>query len=131
MVEFAFVAPIIALLLCGAVDFGRAMYDGTSVLSAARAAVEYSVKSPTDTAGIQQVAANASKLNPATLVVTPNRFCECAGGAAASCAGICGDGTAVREFLTVSVTAPFQPLLSLTQSMLPTQLSAHATLRVR
>lgn len=131
-IEYAFVAPVMVLLLCGAVDFGRAMYDGTSVVSAARAAVEFAVAAPTDTVGIQAAAAQASKLNAATLQVLPSRFCECAGGATINCAAAaCADGSAVREFLRVSVTTPFQPILALTQPMLPSELSSAATLRVR
>lgn len=86
LVEFALVAPFLALLLVGTIDFGRYMYDGIIVANAARAGVQYgaqNLQTAVDRTGIQNAAyADASNMS---ITATPSTFCQVAGSASATC----------------------------------------------
>jgi len=79
LLELAFVAPILFLLLFGAVSLGRAYYVDLEVTNAAHAGAEYGLQNPSDTAGMI-AAAQASA--PDVTLNTPSvtRGCECSDG---------------------------------------------------
>lgn len=59
LVEFAIVAPLLALLLLGVIDFGRYMQIADVVTNAARAGVQYgaqTIGTASDTVGMQNAA---------------------------------------------------------------------------
>jgi Flp pilus assembly protein TadG len=79
MVELALLVPVVALVLVAAADFARVYYMSTTLVSAARAGVQYGAQSTTaasDTAGMKQAALNdASNLTGVT--ANASKFCEC------------------------------------------------------
>ena len=60
LVEMALVLPIIIMLMLGLLDFGRAFYTLVALRDAADEGASYASIKPSDTAGIQQRAAEAS-----------------------------------------------------------------------
>ena len=75
MVEFAFVLPVLILLLVGVLDFGRAMFAYNSVSNAARSATREAIVNQHADA-IEQAATNeAVGLDPLTVTVTHDPGC--------------------------------------------------------
>lgn len=71
MVEFAFVMPLLVLILMGVFDLGRAVYAYNVISSAAREGARYGVFKPLDLTGIQnQAKANTPALDPNLIAVT-------------------------------------------------------------
>lgn len=71
MIEFAFIMPLLVLLLMGVFDLGRAVYALNVVSSAAREGARYGIFKPLDVVGIQnQAIANTPALDPTLIVVT-------------------------------------------------------------
>lgn len=119
LVEVAFTAGMLLIMLIGAVEIGRVAYMSIEVTNAAKAAVQYGAqnrRTAADVPGMQTAAANeASALNNLnTQVSTP--VCTCADdGTAVACSyssvtpAVCS-GSAVVETLTVQTSATFDPL---------------------
>jgi len=80
LVEFALVAPVLIILLLGAIDFGRVYFAHVSVTNAARNGADFAAGGPTaaaDTAGIKSAALadttdllQTSATNPQVTVTT-------------------------------------------------------------
>lgn len=108
LVEFAIVAPVLALLLIGLIDFGRYMYDGILASNAARAAAAYgsqTLATADDQAGMTNAANNDSQgLTWSTLNAVP--FCTYNGATVA-----CGSNAAETVYVQVNVGATFTPLI--------------------
>ncbi len=80
MIEFAFVMPLLILLLMGIFDLGRGVYAYNVVASAAREGARYGIFKPGDSTGIQnQAVANTFALDPNLISVTSN--CKIPSGA--------------------------------------------------
>jgi len=86
-VELALMVPVLLLLLCGVLDFGRAYYLAQGVAGAAHAGAEYGAQNPSDTAGMQSAAQIAAPNVTGLTIATPTYGCECANGTSfsASC----------------------------------------------
>lgn len=127
LVELAIALPLLAVILVGTIDFGRAFRTAMIVTNAARAGAQYGSQSLTntgDTAGMVNAAtdvltSNGLNTGPAPTAV---RLCQCATDAGAfsavACNSACGGGqhmvvsvtvTAVRTF---SMISPFPGLPS-------------------
>jgi Flp pilus assembly protein TadG len=123
LVETALTMPILVLLLVGAAELARVAYAAVEVSNAAKAAVAYGARTPTqstDTPGMQTAAlADAGDL-AATLTTTPTTAGICSSGA--SCTGTGGScknsdcstpGDHIETILTVQTSATFDPLIHL------------------
>ena len=130
LVELAFVAPVLVLLLVGAIDLGRGIYTSMSLRSAARVGAEYVARTG-DTANVAAVVAAAANLDPAAVTVTPTSFCECTNGESETCGSTCADGSATRQFITIEARQPFAPILPYPGLSLPSSLDGRAILRVK
>lgn len=98
-VEFAMVAPVMITLLMGAVDFGIAALELSSLRAAARAGLQAVLLDADDTAGAETL---AEEMAPdATVVVSES--CECSDGASVACDGTCAVGAA-RRWVTVTAS---------------------------
>ncbi len=112
LVEVAFVMPLLLLLLAGAVDFGRAYYQGIEVVGAAHAGAVYGSQFPTDTTGM----INAAKLDAPDvpgISATASWGCECANGSShvASCSSAPSCASNTVYYVTVNASAPYNTLL--------------------
>lgn len=126
IVELAIIAPLLVLLIVGAIDIGAFMYDGIEVGNAARAGVQYGVSNKLttgDAAGIRQAALDDAK-QVSGLVVTPNAsfntytYCACdkSRGTTFSCtanAVPCPAPDRLDVFVEVNTRADFSPLINL------------------
>ncbi len=75
LIEFAFVMPLLVLILMGVFDLGGAIYAYNVVSSAAREGARYGIFNPSDSNGIQQQAkANTAALDPS--LITVNSQCK-------------------------------------------------------
>jgi Flp pilus assembly protein TadG len=115
MIEFAFVLPILLLLLLGGIEMGRYAYLAILVGNAAHAGAFYGAQShpqSVDTSGITAAANsdfqnNGQNIN--TLTVTSLASCGCDNGGTITSAGCTGTGAgtcaAGHWVVSVSVTA--------------------------
>ncbi len=111
LLELAVIAPLLLLLLVGAVDYGRAFYTSVTVANAARAGAEYgaqNVAMSVDTAGMKNFAQGDGQ-DAGTLNLSATHFCQCA-GVAHACT-MCGGGVAPEVYVQVTATKPLSTLL--------------------
>jgi Flp pilus assembly protein TadG len=127
-VGFAFALPLLMMIVIGLIDFGSHMVNTTALRNAARAAVQYARVKPSDSAGIQAVAVQIGKLDPATLNVTTTLFCECTPGVKVQCSQQC-PGAAMQKFVQVEVTQAFDPIIPYPELLLPPTVTGRATIR--
>ena len=106
-IELALLAPVMAFMLIGAIDYGNFIYQKMEVQNASRAGVQYAIQASanaTDTSSIEAAVRAASDLPTSTTVISAT-FCGCADGTESdtdtigSCSGACDGG----EFPALSV----------------------------
>jgi Flp pilus assembly protein TadG len=103
-IEFALAAPLIMLLLAGALDFGRVLRASICVADAARAGAQYgslSSANSSNLSGMQTAALNAAP-DIIGMTAVAVKSCKCSGGASVSCSGSCVGG---KMLVYVQVTA--------------------------
>jgi len=132
-VEFALILPVAVLLIAGLIEFGIAAYDGTSLEDAARVGAQYAIQKGLDSSGIQTAVTGATKMDPLTLNVTSQQFCECSGswGTPVDCSTTtCSGNAPLAKFIQVTVAQNYTPVFPFFASMIPSQLHGQATVRV-
>jgi len=120
LVELAVVAPILAVLVVGVIDFGRVFNSAMVVTAAARAGAlygAYSVPHAFDTANITTAVNTVLSSNNMTSGPAPTIavLCDCATSAgvftattpANTCTATCGVGSHMVTRVSVSVTRTF------------------------
>ena len=120
LVELAVAMPLLALILVGTIDFGRAFRTAMIVTNAARAGAQFgsqSLVNTSDTSGT--IAAATAVLTANDLATGPaptaTRLCECASDAgvfvptspANTCSATCGIGDHLVVSVTVTATRTF------------------------
>jgi Flp pilus assembly protein TadG len=148
LAEFAIVVPVALLLLLGAVDFGRVWALASASANAAHAGAQYGSQNPQlagDIEGMRTVTINdlasssvLAASNPgedgitlSDFVVTPERYCECSGGAEIACDVKCGGGSNPMVFVRVRVDTMFQTLFDYPGIPNEVRISREAVLRAR
>jgi Flp pilus assembly protein TadG len=132
--EFALATPVLALMMTGGFDFGRALYEQNRLASAASAGVQYAsqnVASWTNTTGI--VAAVRSDAGDTTnsLTVTAGE-CTCPTGTAlCSTAATCTGSTVAGTYVKVAVSESYATLVNYPFLTGPIPLSAQSMIRVQ
>jgi Flp pilus assembly protein TadG len=130
-VEFALVLPFAVILLTGLLEFGMALYQSDSLEAGARAGAQYALAKGLDSAGIESAVEAASNLDPGSLYVVSDEFCECAGTYYATCPTACSPATTTLErYISVTVDQTYTPLLGLVDFAVPDTLHGEATVRV-
>jgi Flp pilus assembly protein TadG len=132
IVEFAFTAPVLLLLIAGALNYGLALRVAIAVSDAARAGAHYGSLSPVnaaDLSGIRAAALNAAP-NLSGLTVTPVPSCRCANGSAVGCSGTCASG-AVEMYVEVTARATAPNAFSYPGLGFTGAVSAKAVMRAR
>jgi Flp pilus assembly protein TadG len=126
--EFGLLVPILIMFIVGGADYGLAMFKQLEMRSAARAGAQHAILSRShDSTNIQSIVENATNLTSTDITVTSTAFCQCVDGSTVTCGASCDDGSANREFVTVTVAHTYVPLL------LPTdiELSEFASVRFK
>lgn len=151
-IEFAIIAPAIALLLLGVIDLANGLWQQMQVSSAAQAGAFYaSVQGVNGTpSGIKSAVTNATALtvtptlssssSPSCQSATPSsipaaEWCGCpnttSGVTSATCGSACSDGSTAGHYVTVCAQAPFSAIgPAIPGVTLPTQLSAQSYARI-
>jgi len=128
LVELAVTMPLLAIVLVGTIDFGRAFRTAMIVTNAARAGAQFGSHSLTrsgDTAGIEAARDGVFSANGITpdAEPAPVRTCECVNDSAGSsgvvaCSTTCSSGehlvvsVGVTAVATFSMVSPFPGLPS-------------------
>jgi Flp pilus assembly protein TadG len=132
IVEFGMLAPVLILMLMGAIDFARVFFTSISVVNAARAGVQYGLRSngkSGDLTGMQN-AALADGSDIAGMTATATRFCQCSDGATANClTGSCGTYGRPRIYVKVTTAVAFQTLFRYPGVPATVNLTKSATMR--
>lgn len=119
VIEFALLAPVLLLMVVGAIDIGTFIYQKMQLQSAARAGAQYAIQSDaniSDTDGILNAAQIASELDFTGVTPTTTTFCACSDGiesdpdGTGSCGGTCAGGEFPGLYVRVNLTGQFTPL---------------------
>ncbi|HEV2300971.1 MAG TPA: TadE/TadG family type IV pilus assembly protein [Stellaceae bacterium] len=151
-IEFAIIAPAVALLLLGVIDLADGLWEQMQVSSAAQAGAFYaSVSGVNGTpSGIQSAVTNATGLSvtatlsssasPSCQSTTPSsipaaEWCGCpdttSGVTSATCGSTCSDSSTAGHYVTVCAQAPFSAIgPAIPGVTLPTTLSAQSYARI-
>jgi len=127
--------PLLLVMTIGLVDFGRAAYEAIAVENAAYAGASYGMQTPDsalDTNGIQSAAISDinENLDPKTVKVASERYCECSDGTSVDCSMKCS-GVSPLMYLRVRVDKQFQTFLTYPGLPHTVQLAREVRLRVR
>ena len=132
--EFAFVAPLLIILLLGVADFGIGYWDDMEVGNAARAGAEYAIKKGWDTTSIQNAITNATGLSGITATPAPAQTCGCPsatqGVVAQTCGVTCSSGSTPGTYVTASAQYSYRTLVPWPWISNPVTLSASTTVRI-
>lgn len=130
-VEVGFIAIVIVTTLLGALEFSAVLSQSNKMSSAARAAVERAIVDPADISGITSVAVRSGNLDPGTLNVTVNQFCECPEFGPVPCTDTCMGGETNNSFVTVNLSQPAESYIQEQGFLNGLTLNSSATLRLR
>jgi Flp pilus assembly protein TadG len=122
--EFTIFAPILLLMALGTYDVSRAMHDTMRLETAARVGVEYALRAPSDSAGIQNAALNTLQAVNGAVVNPAVMTCSCPGVAEGPCGAPC---TGMKRYISLVVQENFTGVLI--KSI--TVLHGNATARLR
>jgi Flp pilus assembly protein TadG len=132
LVELAVALPLLAALLTGAIEIGRLAYVYITLVSAARAGVQYGAQNDAtaiDNTGMQTAAQNDA-INISGMTPTASHFCQCSDGTASTCSSGDCSGSIMIPFVKVVTTATFTTLTHYPVIPSSIPLSATAVMRV-
>lgn len=118
-IEFAFIAPVIAILIIGIIDFGMGLWQQIEVANAAEAGAAYAAAKSwnSSVSGIENAVTSATSLSSITASPAPTvpPWCGCpstSGGiTATTCGSPCSDGSLAGHYITVYAQAPYSTIL--------------------
>lgn len=110
-VEFALIAPILALILIVTIDMGLFIKSKMQIHNAANVIADY-VASQDGDDDVQIVAEESYAGVFADIVAVSDFSCECNDGVSQSCPVICAADDHQRRFIDVTVSGSFSPIFS-------------------
>lgn len=133
-VEFALIAPLLAMMIILTVDLGMGIFSKMQVEDAAQAGAQYAIIHGFDSSAISSVVTNATSNSGISSSPAPVQFCGCpsaAGITAASCSGVCSTGNAPGTYVTVSAQGTYSTLVN--YSIVPSSytFNAQSTARLK
>ena len=114
IVEVAVVAPLLFVLLAGAIGVGRSAPLDMRFASAARAGAQYgsqNLVTADDSSGMQTAGTNDGH-SWTGLTVAGSPFCKCADGSNTSCTANACSSNHRLVYVTVTATASFRPMFN-------------------
>lgn len=130
LIEFAFVVPILSILIIGILDFGMGLWHQMQVGNAARAGAQYVTLHGWDSTKITNAVQNATSLSGVSATPAPAQVCGCAssssGVTTATCGSTCSDGTLAAHYVNVGAQASYSTILPWPGITNPMTLSATA-----
>lgn len=131
-VEFALLLPLFMVLVAGLFDGARLIGVTMQVHAAAAAGAAYAQAKGWDAAGVASAVQQSTPVNasaaPAPVLAAG---CVVAGAIQPPTNGACPNGVQLGQFLTVSAQAPFSPIMPWPSIVWPTQVTAHAVVRLQ
>jgi Flp pilus assembly protein TadG len=120
ILEVALIAPVMILLLIGAIDLGRLSQFDTKLAASARAGAQFGASNlvnAANDAGMVAAALNEAQSNAALPTVVATSYCECYGGTATTCTvGMCASSHRLL-FVKVTASGKFVPIFHYFKSM--------------
>jgi Flp pilus assembly protein TadG len=114
-IEFAIIAPLLALMFIVPVDIGVGDYTKMEVEAAVQAGAEYAALNGFNSTNITSAVTNATNVSGLTVSPAPNQFCGCpstSGVATATCGSTCASGEAAGSYVNVGAQATYSTLLT-------------------
>jgi Flp pilus assembly protein TadG len=132
-IEFAIVAPVLALFIAGLIDLGLGFASQMSVSQAAQAGSYYALLKGYDTTGIASAIQNAS--NATGISGSANQSCGCPSSsgavASAACGSSCPSGQTAGTYVSVSAQYQYSTILPYPGLTSPMTLSATSMVRIK
>jgi Flp pilus assembly protein TadG len=131
--EFAFIAPVLLLLLAGLVEIGYRMFESMQVQNSAEAGALYVSLHGWNSAAISAAVVNATGTSGMTATPAPTQFCGCPAAGAitpTSCGSTCSGGAAAGAYVKVNASLVHQAILPYSGLTLPTTLTGSAIVRL-
>jgi len=134
-VEIALVAPILLLLLTGAIEIGSLAWTQMQVGAAARAGASYALSRGFSTSAISGAVTSATNLT-VTVSPSPTQSYGCPNAstgvttAGVTSTTVCASGLTAGKYVTVGATATYTPLFSLPFLASPVALSSTTVVRI-
>jgi Flp pilus assembly pilin Flp len=137
-IEFALIAPVIAILIIGIIDFGMGLWRQMQVANAAEAGAAYAAAKGwnSTTGGIENAVTSATNFSAITASPAPTwpPWCGCpntsSGVTSATCGSNCGDGSLAGHYVTVQAQASYSTILPWPGISSPITLSSSAYARL-
>jgi len=114
-IEFAIIAPLLALTFIVTVDIGLGVYTKMEVEAAVQAGAEYAALNGYNSSNITSAVSNATTVSGLTVSPAPNQFCGCpstSGVTTATCGSTCASGEAAGSYVNVGAQATYTTILS-------------------
>ncbi len=116
--EFALTAPVLLLLMVGAIDFGRSFYHSITISNAAAMAAFYGSQNlmySSHSSEMSTVAQNESA-DIGTVSVSTARVCRCPNGNSVDCvSGTCSGYGAPQVYVRCDVSRAFDTMVNLSK----------------
>ncbi|HWU49459.1 MAG TPA: TadE/TadG family type IV pilus assembly protein [Asticcacaulis sp.] len=124
IVEFAFVAPLLLLVLAGVIDGAQLLMKQNAMHNGVMSAAQYIMRGGADLNTARAIGYAAWSGHSSSAAVDAQKACYC-GGAAGDCSTLCADGSVPEAAVTISATDTAPSWFA------PTYISARQQIRVR
>ena len=133
-VELAMATPMLALLMCGGFDFGRAIYEQHRLTTAAEAGIQYATASSSNLSNSSGIiaAARADASDTANSLTVTTGSCTCPTGTRLCAAGsTCTGSTVSGTYQQVTVSESYSTIMSYPFVSNPFTLTAKSLVRTQ
>jgi hypothetical protein len=126
IIETAIIAPVLLMLLAGAVDFAMGFSSKLRTQQAAARAIEYAT-----TVGVENLTVAALRAEAASAADVPlsqveaDRWLECSGTRQGTFEAACASGEEMARFVSVRIVDSYQPMLG---SLLPARVAPNGSI---
>ncbi|MEZ5970462.1 MAG: TadE/TadG family type IV pilus assembly protein [Hyphomonadaceae bacterium] len=103
-VEFALIAPVLAVSLLGVAEVGRVVYQRTDMHGALRSGGQYVLNGGRDLAVAREIVLRSWTAMPEDAVVEATRFCQCS-NLPHACNSPCAGGSVPEAYISLAAHA--------------------------
>ena len=130
--EFALLAPVLVLLLIGVFDYSSLAYDSMQVSSAAHAGANYALHNGWNANAVQTAVTSATTLSvSATPAPQLSNACVSGNVIVVTQSASCASGGVPGSYVIVNAQAAFSPLFVWSGLVMPSTITAQATVRIQ
>jgi Flp pilus assembly protein TadG len=102
-IEFAFIAPVLAIIAILMTDVGIAAVGAMNMEGAVRASVQYSMNGGADLTVAKNVGMSTWSSQPSDAAMSTSKICKC-GSSVVACTSTCSNGSQPLGFFTATAT---------------------------